>query len=128
MPVLDHIASKREREHRAECTCKLGCHAHIEIYEYRLYSEYGISLMEIELLKNKQLRQLREAKLHALKQALKEGKPVRFSSKFFVLLPTHEAREKFHPTGIVSGSTQKMHFKKTWYEKAQQTRLKFRER
>ena len=38
-------------------TRKLGCHAHIEIREYRLHPEYAFSATETKCLKRKQLRQ-----------------------------------------------------------------------
>ena len=107
-----HYFKKRERTSSRiylQGTRKLGCHAHIEIREYQLYPEYALSPADIKHLKGKQLRQLRETKLHALKQALKEEKPVNAISKFFVSLPTCESHEKSHPTGIVSGPAQKVH-------------------
>ena len=130
-----HYFKKRERTSSRiylQGTRKLGCHAHIEIREYRLYPEYAFSATENKCLKSKQLRELRESKLHALKQALEEGKPVDVVTKFFVSLPTHESHEKSHPTGMESGPAQKVHpsFQrklKTWYEKAQLIQTKFRE-
>lgn len=53
-------------------TRKLGCHAHVKVVEYKLYPDYALGPMETKPLKNKQLRQLREENLHALKQALEE--------------------------------------------------------
>lgn len=107
-----HYFKKRKRTSSRiylQGTRKLGCHAHIDVCEYRLYPEYALSATETKCLKSKQLRQLRESKLHALKQALEEGKPVDVVTKFFVSLPTHESHEKFHPTGIKSGPAQKVH-------------------
>ena len=91
---LDHITSRRERERTSsriylQGTRKLGCHAHIDICEYRLYPEYALSATETKCLKSKQLRQLRESKLLALKQALEEGKSVDVVTKFFVFFYPH---------------------------------------
>ena len=112
-----HYFKKRERTSSQiylQGTRKLGCHAHIDICEYRLYPEYALSATETKCLKSKQLRQLRESKLLALKQALEEGKPVDVVTKFFFFfLPTHESHEKSHPTGIESGPTSP-HFKENW--------------
>ena len=91
-----HYFKKRERTSSLiylQGTRKLGCHAHIDICEYRLYPEYAFSATETKCLKSKQLRQLWESKLYAPKQALEEGKPVDVITKFFVSLPTHESQE-----------------------------------
>ena len=107
-----HYFKKRERTSSRiylQGTRKLGRHAHIEIREYKLYPEYAFSATETKCLKSKQLRQLRESKLHALKQALEEGEPVDVVTKFFVSLPTHESHDKSHPTGIECGPAQKVH-------------------
>jgi hypothetical protein len=90
-------------------TRKMGCHAHIEIREYRLYPEYSVSTMEGKPLKSRQLRDIRETKLHALKQALDAKKSVHTTSKFYVCLPTNKAHDNCHPTGIIAGPAQKMH-------------------
>ena len=52
---------------------------------------------------------MRETKLHSLKQALEEGRPINAATTFFVSLPTHESHEKSHPTGILCGAAQKVH-------------------
>ena len=78
-PHLAHYFKKRDRTSSRiylQGTWKLGCHAHIEICEYRLYPEYALSATEVKHLKSKKLRQLRETKLHSLKQALEEGRPI----------------------------------------------------
>lgn len=107
-----HYFKKRQKTSdrlHLQGTRKVGCPAHIEIREYRLYPEYALSPKEVKHLKCKQFRELREAKLHALKQSLEEGKQVKVVTKFYVSLPTQEAHEKTHPTGIVSGPAQKVH-------------------
>ena len=78
-----HYFKNRERTSSQiylQGTRKLGCYAHIEICEYRLYPEYAFSATKQTTL--------RESKLHALKQPLEEGKPVDVVTNFFVSLPT----------------------------------------
>ena len=101
-----HYFKKRERTSSRIYLQGTRKHAHIEICEYRLYPEYAFSAIDTKCLKSKQLL---ESKLHALKQALEEGKPVDVVTKFLVSLPTHESHEKSHPTAIECGLVQKVH-------------------
>ena len=108
---MDHT-TRRERERPAECISR----EYVKWAAMRtlrfMSTSCTLSMLspaDIKHLKGKQLRQLRETKLHALKQALKEEKPVNAISKFLVSLPTCESHEKSHPTGIVSGPAQKVH-------------------
>ena len=86
-------------------TRKIGCQAHINVHEYKLYPEFSIQITE--LMKGKMLQKTQESNLIALKQALKDNLPVKTVSKFFVSLPTAEAPG--HPTGAVCGPAQKIH-------------------
>ena len=107
-----HYFKKRERKSNRmyiQGTRKMGCCAHIKICEYRLYPEYALPAVEGKPLKSRQLRELRENNLHALKQALEAEKPVNYMSKYLVCLPTNEAHDTCHPTGVTVGPTQKMH-------------------
>lgn len=107
-----HYFKKRERTSSRtylQGTRKLGCPAHIEIREYRLYPEYALSAKETEELTGKQVRLAHEKKMSNLKQALFDGDSVQMKTMFFVSLPTHDSHENCHPTGIVSGPAQKVH-------------------
>ena len=111
---LDRNTSRREGGHLVESHCQgntqtwMSC-MHWNLWVLYLYSEHAFSATEAKCLKSKQLRQLWESKLHALKKALEEGKLVDRATKFFVSLPTHKSHEKSHPTGIESGPAQKVH-------------------
>lgn len=87
-------------------TQKPGCHAHIEISEFRLYPEYALSTMEVKL-KNKQLQQLWETKLPSLKQTLKESLWI-WPLNFMFLYPSWITWES-HLTGLLCGLAQKVH-------------------
>ena len=103
-----HYFKKRPRKSDRlyiQGTRKLGCQAHIEVHEYKLYPDF--SFQRTEEMKGKVLRKMQETKLNALKQALRNKDPVKTVSKFFVSLPTAESHA--HPTGVISGPTQKMH-------------------
>ena len=105
-----HYFKKRERTSSRiflQGTRKLGCHAHIDMHEYKLYPEYAI---KEEYKKHSELKRLQQDKLKALREALAEGKPIKVISKFFGSLPTHmNLTVAIQLAYVVSGPAQKVH-------------------
>ena len=104
---VPHYFKKRERKSDQlylQGTRKLGCLAHIDAREYKLNPEFSFQRTEDNC---KVIRKIQETKLNVLKQALKNKDPVKTVSKFFISLPTAESHA--HPTGVISGTTQKIH-------------------
>ena len=65
-----------------------------------LYPKYKITETEWKELKVHELRQLK----NRISEALKGGEHAcKIERRYIVSLPTNEAYEKFHPTGIVGG-------------------------
>ena len=89
-------------------TRKLGCPAHINIFEYEVFTDYNVSFSDSkELTKKSQTKQKKEI-MDALKTALSQNQKAQSVRKWFVSLPTNDSHEKTHPTGITSGMAQKV--------------------
>ena len=59
-----------------QSTCKLGCPAHINIFEYEIFTDYKITFSDSkELTKKSQIKQKNE-KMDALKTALSQNQKV----------------------------------------------------
>ena len=63
----------------------MGCHAHIEMHEYKLYPEYAI---REGYDKPSELKRLKQDKLESLREALAEKKPVEVHCSFKIFLVT----------------------------------------
>ena len=86
-------------------TRKLGCPAHINIFEYEVFTDYKASFSDLS--KKSKMKQKKE-KMEALKMALSCNQKVNFIRKWFVSLPCNDAHEKTHPTGVASAIAQKV--------------------
>lgn len=89
-------------------TRKLGCPAHINIFEYEVFTDYKVSFSDCKALSKKSQIKQRKEKMEALKAAISSNQKINFIRKWFVSLPSNDAHEKTHPTGIASGVAQKV--------------------
>lgn len=89
-------------------TRKLGCPAHIRIFEYEVFTDYKVSFSDCSPLSKKSQIKQRNEQMNALKAAISHNEKVNFVRKWFVSLPTNDAHEKAHPTGITNGVAQKV--------------------
>ena len=87
----------------------MGCPAHMIVKEYHLYPEYKITETEAKSLKVHEIRQLKKTRHTEINKALVAATQLKFEKRFFISLPTKEAHEKVHPTGIVGGMAQRVH-------------------
>ena len=83
---------------------KIGCHAHIEIKGYTLFTKYALQ-SDTETLTESAIQKLKEEKLNDLRQNLLQGKAVATKKLYFVALPTAEAHSG-HEVGKQSGFAQ----------------------
>ena len=80
------------------------------VKEYHLYPNYRITEVENKSLKVHELCQLKKQRHAAINKALMENAPeLKIEQRYFVSLPTNEAHEKVHPTGIAGGMSQRVH-------------------
>ena len=84
---------------------KLGCHAHIKIRYYTVYSDYQVC--NTALMTKRQLRDCKENKLSQLRKEIGAGR-VTAEEYCFIVLPTESAHSS-HPTGEISGFSQRVH-------------------
>ena len=87
----------------------MGCPAHTIVREYHLYPEYKITETEAKSLKVHEIRQLKKTRHTENNKASVAATQLKFEKRFFISLPTKEAHEKVHPTGIVGGMAQRVH-------------------
>ena len=110
-----HYYKQRERKTKRLClqtTKKMGCPAHMTVKEYHLYPDYRITEEENKSLKVHEIRQLKKERHAAINKALIDNAAeLRTQQRYFVSLPTNEAHEKVHPTGIAGGMSQRVHYK-----------------
>ena len=103
----------RERKTNRLClqsTKKMGCPAHMIVKEYQLYPDYKITEKESKCLKVHELRQLKKERHGEINKALTDNTAeLKIEQRYFVSLPTNEAHEKVHPTGIAGGMSQRVH-------------------
>ena len=108
-----HYYKQRERKTKRLCllsTKKMGCPAHMTVKEYHLYPDYQITEEEKKSLKVHEIRQLKKERHAAINKVLMEnGVKLKIQQRYFVSLPTNEAHEKVHPTGITGGMSQRVH-------------------
>ena len=80
------------------------------VKEYHLYPDYQITEEEKKSLKVHEIRQLKKERHAAINKVLMEnGVKLKIQQRYFVSLPTNEAHEKVHPTGITGGMSQRVH-------------------
>ena len=80
------------------------------VKEYHLYPDYRITEEENKSLKVHELCQFKKERHAAINKALiGKASELKIEQRFFVSLPTNEAHEKVHPTGIVGGMSQRVH-------------------
>ena len=70
---------------------------------------YKITKTEAKSLKVHEIRQLKKTRHTEINKALVAATQLKFEKRFFISLPTKEAHEKVHPTGIVGGMAQRVH-------------------
>ena len=103
----------RERKTNRLClqsTNKMGCPAHMIVKEYHLYPDYKITEKESKCLKVHELWQLKKERHGEINKALTDTTAeLKIEQRYFVSLPTNEAHEKVHPTGIAGGMSQRVH-------------------
>ena len=86
--------------------------AHMTVKEYHLYPDYRITEEENKSLKVHEIRQLKKERHAAINKALIDNAAeLKTQQRYFVSLPTNEAHEKVHPTGIAGGMSQRVHHK-----------------
>ena len=86
---------------------KIGCHAHIRTHTYTLYPDFQLSPDESQGVSKHKLRQLKEEKLRAAREAIATG-GVKTIQKHFVSLPTEQAHQG-HPVGQAASFCQRIH-------------------
>lgn len=86
---------------------KLGCHAHIKVKCYTVYSDFKIDESVGTVMSSRQMRSHKESVLKELREAILNGK-ANGCAQHFVLLPT-EAAHCGHPTGTTAGFSQRLH-------------------
>ena len=84
---------------------KVGCHAHIKIRYYTMYSDY--QMCDMASMTKRQLRNSKENMLSQLRKEIVSGK-VTGEEFCFIELPTENAHSG-HPTGEISGFSQHVH-------------------
>ena len=91
-------------------TRKLGCPAHINIFEHEVFADYKLSFSDSMKLTKKSQIKCKKEKMDALKAALSQNQKVHSIRKWFVSLPTNDSHKKTHrdPTGIISGMAQEV--------------------
>ena len=99
--------TKKKKGLKLQSTRKVGCHAHIRTHTYTLYPEFQISLDESKGLSQYKLRQIKEEKLQAAREAIQTGL-AKSEQKHLVRLPT-EAAHVGHPVGLAASFCQRIH-------------------
>ena len=84
---------------------KLGCQAYIKVRYYTVYSNYQVC--DAALMTKRQLRDLKEEKLSQLRKEIAAGRAA-VEEYCFIVLPTENAHSG-HPTGEISGYSQRVH-------------------
>ena len=102
----------REKENKKKClklqgTRKIGCHAHIRTHTYTLYPEFQIAPQQSKGLSQYKLRQIKEDRLQAARDAIRTGQ-VQSVKRYFVSLPT-EAAHAGHSVGDAARFCQRVH-------------------
>ena len=79
-------------------------------YDSQGIPDYRITEEENKSLKVHELRQFKKERHAAINKALiGKASELKIEQRFFVSLPTNEAHEKVHPTGIFGGMSQRVH-------------------
>lgn len=95
---------------RLQGTRKIGCPAHVHVHELTLFPSFAItSESEACSLGSRKLKEIKARKITELKESLATGMKVETETKYFVLLPTKEAHESYHPTTGPAGFAQRVH-------------------
>lgn len=89
-----------------QSTRKIGCPAHISIFEYEIFPEFDVAT---SMLKQYEVKIQRQEALTSLRTALKSDKIPTIHKKYYVSLPCSEAHENIHPVGNQAGMAQKVH-------------------
>ena len=91
-------------------TRKIGCPAHVHIHELTLFPSFSApSEPGMCSLGSRKLKQIKAKKVTELKESLAMGKKLETVTKYFILLPTVEAHQKYHPTSGPAGIALKVH-------------------
>ena len=109
---VQYWKEKKEKENikkrlKLQGSRKIGCHAHIRTHTYTLYPDFQLSPEESQGLSKRKLRQLKEEKLRAAREAIATG-GAKTEHKHFVSLPTEQAHEG-HPVGQAASFCQRIH-------------------
>ena len=103
---------KKEKENKKkrlklQGSRKIGCHAHIRTHTYTLYPDFQLLPEESQGVSKHKLRQIKEEKLQAAREAIAIG-GVKTVPKYFVSLPTEQAHDG-HPVGEAASFCQRIH-------------------
>ena len=95
---------------RLQGTRKIGCPAHVHVYELTLFPSFAITTESEDCkLGSRKLKEIKARKITELKESLAIGKKVETETKYFVLLPTKGAHGSYHPTSGAAGFAQRVH-------------------
>ena len=107
-----YYKEKKEKENvkkrlRLQGTRKIGCHASIKIHTYTIYPDFQLTSRETSGASKHRLRQRKEEKLRAAREAIAMGRAKQIERNF-VSLPTEEAHT-CHPVGQAASFCQRIH-------------------